>query len=179
MTQKHLNLVKLREHDDPFWELENSVSYCTAASLFPFVYQIRGFSTCRIPTGILSYKRRNNLRRKVAKLNNFQSVIFVMPLRAQVVLYLTTKWNMKPQSAKFKTREYDVHVQYVSRPGGQVCEELPLQGLPDSEEPSGQAHPQGYLCGMTPSPPRRCWVQRRVQFHFSWSKMKKLNQKNS
>lgn len=57
---------------------------------------------------------------------------------------------MKPQSAKFKTREYDVHVQYVSRPGGQVCEELPLQGLPDSEEPGGQAHPQGYLGGMTP-----------------------------
>lgn len=102
MTQKHLNLVKLGEHDDPFWELENSVSYCAAASLFPSVHHILGFSTRRIPTGILSYKWWNNLRRKVVKLNNFQSFILVMPLRTQVVTYLTTKWNMKPQSAKFK-----------------------------------------------------------------------------
>lgn len=39
---------------------------------------------------------------------------------------------------------------YVSRPGGQVCEELCLQGLPDTKDPSGQAQDQGYLCGMIP-----------------------------
>lgn len=39
---------------------------------------------------------------------------------------------------------------YVCRPGGQLYEELPLQGLTDTEERSGQAQTQGYLCGMTP-----------------------------
>lgn len=39
---------------------------------------------------------------------------------------------------------------FVSRPGEQVCEELPGQGLADPEEPSGQAQDQGDLCGMAP-----------------------------
>lgn len=39
---------------------------------------------------------------------------------------------------------------YVSRPGGQVYQELPLQGLTDTEEPSGKGQDQGCLCGMTP-----------------------------
>lgn len=37
---KHLNLVKLREHDDLFCELVNTVSYCTTAFIFPAVCQI-------------------------------------------------------------------------------------------------------------------------------------------
>lgn len=36
---------------------------------------------------------------------------------------------------------------YVSRPGEQVCEEHCLHGLPDPEEPGGQAQDQGHICG--------------------------------
>lgn len=43
-----------------------------------------------------------------------------------------------------------IELLYVSRPGGQVCEELYPQGLPDTEEPSGQAQAWGSLCGMAP-----------------------------
>lgn len=53
---KHLNLVKLREHDDLFCELVNTVCYCAAASLSQSVHKMLKVSSSRIPAGALNYK---------------------------------------------------------------------------------------------------------------------------